>query len=215
MNARGILDSKSTPNQGKFFKKKNLKKMDIDDAFAIFEQQDSIEPPNPSLSLSLKRENESNQEKSNKKAFDHSTIVTDEHSTSVDKQYKANESTEKDGNIVVSHQVRHQVALPHHYPYVPISSHVPPQEPARTYPFTLDPFQQTAIYCIQRNESVLVSAHTSAGKTVVAEYAIAQSLKEKQRVIYTSPIKVFLILFVKEISNTHYKSIGIIKSEIS
>ena len=47
-----------------------------------------------------------------------------------------------------------------------------------------------SIAAIERNESVLVSAHTSAGKTVVAEYAIAQSLKEKQRVIYTSPIKV-------------------------
>lgn len=77
-----------------------------------------------------------------------------------------------------------------HYPYVPLSSHIPPVVPAREYPFTLDPFQETAIHCIQRNESVLVSAHTSAGKTVVAEYAIACSLKDKQRVIYTSPIKV-------------------------
>lgn len=34
-----------------------------------------------------------------------------------------------------------------------------------------------------------VSAHTSAGKTVVALYAIAMSLQNKQRVIYTSPIK--------------------------
>lgn len=34
-----------------------------------------------------------------------------------------------------------------------------------------------------------MSAHTSAGKTVIAEYAIALSLKNKQRVIYTSPIK--------------------------
>ncbi|CAG8799042.1 10038_t:CDS:1, partial [Racocetra fulgida] len=50
-----------------------------------------------------------------------------------------------------------------------------------TYPFTLDPFQEKAIACIERLESVLVSAHTSAGKTVVAEYAIAQSLKNKQR----------------------------------
>ena len=50
-------------------------------------------------------------------------------------------------------------------------------------------FQDTAISCIDRGESVLVSAHTSAGKTVVAEYAIAQSLRNKQRVIYTSPIK--------------------------
>ncbi|TPX62596.1 hypothetical protein PhCBS80983_g00405 [Powellomyces hirtus] len=92
-------------------------------------------------------------------------------------------------NLVISHQVRHQVALPPGYPYVPISQHVEPDEPARTYPFTLDPFQRTAIHSIQREESVLVAAHTSAGKTVVAEYAIAHSLKRKQRVIYTSPIK--------------------------
>lgn len=34
-----------------------------------------------------------------------------------------------------------------------------------------------------------MSAHTSAGKTVVALYAIAMSLRNKQRVIYTAPIK--------------------------
>lgn len=38
-------------------------------------------------------------------------------------------------------------------------------------------------------ESVLVAAHTSAGKTVVAEYAIAMGLRDQQRVIYTSPLK--------------------------
>ncbi|GAA5899914.1 ATP-dependent RNA helicase MTR4 [Sporobolomyces salmoneus] len=95
----------------------------------------------------------------------------------------------EDEGLVLSHQVRHQVALPPNYPYVPISSHVPPAEPARTYPFELDPFQKVSVASIQRNESVLVSAHTSAGKTVVAEYAIAQCLKEGQRVVYTSPIK--------------------------
>lgn len=36
---------------------------------------------------------------------------------------------------------------------------------------------------------MLVSAHTSAGKTVVAEYAVALCLKRRQRVVYTSPIK--------------------------
>lgn len=92
--------------------------------------------------------------------------------------------------LVLSHAVRHQVALPPNYPYVPIASHVPPAEPARTYPFELDPFQKVSVASIQRNESVLVSAHTSAGKTVVAEYAIAQCLKQGQRVVYTSPIKV-------------------------
>lgn len=97
--------------------------------------------------------------------------------------------TAESSAVVVSHQVRHQVAIPPNYPYVPISQHKPPANPAKTWPFTLDPFQQVAVSSIQREESVLVSAHTSAGKTVVAEYAIAQSLKQNQRVIYTSPIK--------------------------
>lgn len=98
------------------------------------------------------------------------------------------EKPEGQGQLKLRHQVRHQVAVPPEFPYVPISEHKRKDE-ARSYPFTLDPFQDTAISCIDRNESVLVSAHTSAGKTVVAEYAIAQSLRDKQRVIYTSPIK--------------------------
>ena len=57
-------------------------------------------------------------------------------------------------------------------------------EPAKVYPFKLDTFQQEAINYIERGESVLVAAHTSAGKTAVAEYAIAKSLKNGQRVIY-------------------------------
>lgn len=95
---------------------------------------------------------------------------------------------EEDGKVKLRHQVRHQVALPRNYDYKPIGEHKRTNE-AHTYPFNLDPFQDTAISCIDRGESVLVSAHTSAGKTVVAEYAIAQSLRDKQRVIYTSPIK--------------------------
>lgn len=53
-----------------------------------------------------------------------------------------------------------------------------PSNPAKTYPFSLDPFQRRSIACLERNESVMVSAHTSAGKTVVAEYAIAMALRD-------------------------------------
>ena len=56
----------------------------------------------------------------------------------------------------------------------------PARRPAKEYKFELDPFQKTSIACLERGESVLVSAHTSAGKTVVAEYAIAMSLRDKQ-----------------------------------
>lgn len=34
-----------------------------------------------------------------------------------------------------------------------------------------------------------MAAHTSAGKTVVAEYAIALAMKHMTKTIYTSPIK--------------------------
>lgn len=36
---------------------------------------------------------------------------------------------------------------------------------------------------------MFVAAHTSAGKTVVAEYGIALAIKHKRKVVYTSPIK--------------------------
>ncbi|KAG8195554.1 hypothetical protein JTE90_002180 [Oedothorax gibbosus] len=81
----------------------------------------------------------------------------------------------------------HEVAVPHDAEYVPLKPSV--NAPSRSYPFILDPFQKEAILCLENNQSVLVSAHTSAGKTVVAEYAIAMSLRDKQRVIYTTPIK--------------------------
>uniref|UniRef100_A0A0N5AB10 Helicase SKI2W n=1 Tax=Syphacia muris TaxID=451379 RepID=A0A0N5AB10_9BILA len=60
---------------------------------------------------------------------------------------------------------------------------------AKKYPFELDPFQKQAILCMERGDSVFVAAHTSAGKTVVAEYAIALCNIHKTRAIYTSPIK--------------------------
>lgn len=48
---------------------------------------------------------------------------------------------------------------------------------ARQYRFKLDPFQQTAVNILEAGHSVLVAAHTSAGKTVVAEYAFAMALR--------------------------------------
>ncbi len=105
----------------------------------------------------------------------------------------------EEGKMKLVHQVRHQashssfclamadrqVAVPPNYPYVPINQHKRKDPPARTYKFELDPFQFVATSCIERNESVLVSAHTSAGKTVVAEFAIATCLAEGRRVVYT------------------------------
>ena len=51
---------------------------------------------------------------------------------------------EQDGKVRLSHQVRHQVALPPNYDYTPIAEHKRVNE-ARTYPFTLDPFQDLSL----------------------------------------------------------------------
>jgi ATP-dependent RNA helicase DOB1 len=86
--------------------------------------------------------------------------------------------------------------------------------PAKEYPYTLDPFQAEAIACLEKNESVLVSAHTSAGKTTVAEYAIAMSLKNKQRVIYTSPIKALSNQKYRDMAD-EFKDVGLMTGDVT
>jgi ATP-dependent RNA helicase DOB1 len=88
------------------------------------------------------------------------------------------------------------------------------KNPARTYPFTLDPFQRVSVACLEREESVLVSAHTSAGKTVVAEYAIAMALRDRQRVIYTSPIKALSNQKYRELFET-FADVGLMTGDVT
>ncbi|OQO02816.1 ATP-dependent RNA helicase [Cryoendolithus antarcticus] len=144
-------------------------------------------------------------------------VITDTFETEQSREVAASaglQAQKDDKAVILSHQVRHQVALPPDYPYTPISKHQRPAEPARTWPFTLDPFQEVSIASIERNESVLVSAHTSAGKTVVAEYAIAQCLKNNQRVIYTSPIKALSNQKYREF-NAEFGDVGLMTGDVT
>ena len=56
-------------------------------------------------------------------------------------------------------------------------------------PFALDRFQREALAAIDLGRNVLVAAPTGAGKTVVAEHAVARALAEGRRAFYTTPIK--------------------------
>lgn len=121
-------------------------------------------------------------------------------------------------NRIVVHTIEsiesctHEVAYPPGQPYVPLS---PARgEPAKTYSFTLDPFQKESILCVDNNQSVLVSAHTSAGKTVIAEYAVALSLKNKQRVIYTTPIKALSNQKYREFLD-EFKDVGLVTGDVT
>jgi len=94
------------------------------------------------------------------------------------------------------------------------SRKLPNPKPAKEYKFILDTFQKQAIACLEANQSVLVSAHTSAGKTVVAEYAIAMSLRDGQRVIYTSPIKALSNQKYREL-HEEFQDVGLMTGDIT
>ena len=56
-------------------------------------------------------------------------------------------------------------------------------------PFAADRFQIEAADAIDRGASVVVTAPTGSGKTVVAEAAIARALERNTRAVYTTPLK--------------------------
>ena len=67
------------------------------------------------------------------------------------------------------------------------SSEVPPLE--QLFPFSLDDFQLEAIEALNQGHSVVVSAPTGSGKTLIGEYAIHRALAHGQKVFYTTPLK--------------------------
>ena len=78
----------------------------------------------------------------------------------------------------------------------------------------LDRFQEEAIAAINRNTSVIVTAPTGAGKTVIAEYAVEKCLKEDHRVIYTAPIKALSNQKYRDFYAEYGEKIGIVTGDV-
>ena len=86
--------------------------------------------------------------------------------------------------------------------------------PAITYPFELDDFQKQAVARLERGECIFVAAHTSAGKTVCAEYAIALARKHCTRAIYTSPIKALSNQKYRDFQDKFGDDVGLITGDL-
>jgi superfamily II RNA helicase len=93
------------------------------------------------------------------------------------------------------------------------ANEVPKDEIAYEFPYELDNFQKQGIYAIHNNENVLITAHTGSGKTVLAIYAIAHSLKNNKKVIYTSPTKSLSNQKFSEFKEK-FESVGILTGDI-
>ncbi|MBS1266947.1 MAG: ATP-dependent DNA helicase [Candidatus Woesearchaeota archaeon] len=81
--------------------------------------------------------------------------------------------------------------------------------------FTLDPFQEQSIKSVDKNNSVVVSAPTGSGKTLIADYIISKYVKKGVRVIYTAPIKALSNQKYKEFCTDFGKdNIGLLTGDI-
>jgi len=67
--------------------------------------------------------------------------------------------------------------------------------------FILDKFQEDSAVAIGNNYSVVVSAPTGSGKTLIADYIIHKHKDDDKRIIYTAPIKA--------LSNQKYKDFSL------
>ncbi len=81
--------------------------------------------------------------------------------------------------------------------------------------FTLDPFQVEAIEAIENNHSVVVSAATGTGKTLVADYIIDKAIRDGKRVIYTAPIKALSNQKFRDFRAEYGERIGLLTGDVS
>src|SRR3989344_5093513 len=79
----------------------------------------------------------------------------------------------------------------------------------------LDKFQEDAIKNIEHNKSVVVSAPTGSGKTLIADYIIDRDFNKGIRVIYTAPIKALSNQKYKEFSRSYgSENVGILTGDV-
>ncbi|HOL13961.1 MAG TPA: DEAD/DEAH box helicase, partial [Bacillota bacterium] len=79
----------------------------------------------------------------------------------------------------------------------------------------LDDFQKQAIAALLEGKSVLVSAPTGVGKTLIADYLIEEAQKKNKEIVYTAPIKALSNQKFKQFKNLFGEDqVGIITGDV-
>ncbi len=81
--------------------------------------------------------------------------------------------------------------------------------------FKLDKFQEDAINYAREGYSVIVSAPTGAGKTLIAEYIIEECIRNQKGVVYTAPIKALSNQKFRDFSKNYSEKVGILTGDVS
>lgn len=81
--------------------------------------------------------------------------------------------------------------------------------------FTLDSFQEEAISYSHKDHSIIVSAPTGAGKTLIAEYIMNDCIQNQRGVIYTAPIKALSNQKYRDFSKKYPALTGIVTGDVS
>jgi superfamily II RNA helicase len=84
-----------------------------------------------------------------------------------------------------------------------------------SYDFELDSFQKNAIEAVEKGCSVMVSAPTGSGKTVIAEHVIKKCLNRNVGVIYTAPIKALSNQKFREFNGLFPDKVGILTGDVN
>ena len=79
--------------------------------------------------------------------------------------------------------------------------------------FKFDKFQLFSFKSIDNGHNILVSAPTSSGKTMVAEYGIISNLAQNKKIIYTSPIKSLSNEKYKEFKDKNFCTVGLLTGD--
>ncbi len=80
--------------------------------------------------------------------------------------------------------------------------------------FTLDKFQEDAIHSIEKHRSVVVSAATGTGKTLIADYVIDKFLKKGRKIIYTAPIKALSNQKYRDFKKEYGDRVGLLTGDV-